>query len=448
MLITMSENELHRIGVITKVCDKRLTQSAAAGILGLTRRQIQRLVNQLRQQGDVGLVSKRRGLPSNRRFSLEFKDKVLTLVKQKYADFKPTFACEKLAELHDIHLSSETLRQWLITEGLWQVHKNKVSKVYQPRYRRECYGELIQIDGSHHDWFEGRSAKCCLLVFIDDATSKLMSLLFCESETTYDYMNLTREYVDNHGKPVAFYSDKYSVFKVNSPSRKSNQQMTEYGRALYELNIELICAHSSQAKGRVERANRTLQDRLIKEMRLAEINTMEEANVWLPEFMVDFNRRFACAAHSSQDVHRLVTESASELHDIFSRQTSRKLTRALTLQYDKVIYLIDPTEKSKFLIGKSVMVYDYPDGTISIKYCGEELTFSIFDKLRSVQQGEVVDNKRLGAVLAFAKESQAERANTPERTRNAKKGSRKAQVRAVNPLVTQEVEFKASLTRE
>ncbi|MCL1125996.1 ISNCY family transposase [Shewanella surugensis] len=306
MLITMSENELHRIGVIKEVCNKQLTQMAAASNLGLTRRHIQRLVNQFRQDGDVGLVSKRRGVPSNRRFLPEFRERVLTLVKQKYADFKPTFACEKLAELHGIKLSSETLRQWLITEGLWRVRKRKQKKIYQPRYRRECYGDLVQIDGSHHDWFEGRSAKCCLLVFIDDATSSLMSLRFCESESSYDYMNITREYIDNYGKPTAFYSDKHSVFKVNSPSRKSSKQMTQYGRILYELNIELICANSSQAKGRVERANRTLQDRLIKEMRLAGINTIEEANAWLPEFMADFNRRFACSAYSSQDAHRLV----------------------------------------------------------------------------------------------------------------------------------------------
>jgi len=444
----MNEKELHRIGVIKDVCNKQLTQVAAASILGLTRRHTQRLVNQFRQSGEAGLVSKRRGLPSNRRFPFEFKDKVLTLVKQKYADFKPTFACEKLAELHGIKLSNETLRQWLITDGLWRVRKRKQKKVYQPRYRRECYGELVQIDGSHHDWFEGRSAKCCLLVFIDDATSSLMSLRFCESETTYDYMNATREYLDNHGKPIAFYSDKYAVFKVNSPSKKTNKQMTEYGRALYELNIELICAHSSQAKGRVERANRTLQDRLIKEMRLAGINTIEEANAWLPEFIADFNRRFACAAQSSQNAHRPVQESKVELHNIFSRQTSRKLTKALTLQYDKVMYIIDPTDKAKRLIGKPVMIYDYPDGTISIQHCGEELSYSVFDKLRSVQQGAVVENKRLGAALAFAQESQAERSNTYERTRNAKKGSRKAQVRAINPLVEQEVKFKSSLTRE
>ncbi|MCL1124143.1 ISNCY family transposase [Shewanella surugensis] len=448
MLITMSEEELHRIGVIKGVCNKQLTQMTAASMLGLTRRHIQRLVNQFRQDGEVGLVSKRRGQASNRRFLPEFREKVFTLVKQKYADFKPTFACEKLAELHGIKLSSETLRQWLITEGLWRVRKRKQKKIYQPRYRRECYGDLVQIDGSHHDWFEGRSAKCCLLVFIDDATSQLMSLRFCESETSYDYMNITREYIDNYGKPIAFYSDKHSVFKVNSPSRKSSKQMTQYGRILYELNIELICANSSQAKGRVERANRTLQDRLIKEMRLAGINTIEEANAWLPEFMADFNRRFACSAYSSQDAHRPAQESAVELDDIFTRQSSRTVSNSLTLQYDKVIYLLDPTDKAKRLVNKRVMIYDYPDGTIALRYCGEELTYSVFDTLRHVQQGEIVSNKRLGAALAFAKESQEERAEEHHRHRNKKAGSRKAQARCINPVFMQDVEFKASLTRD
>ena len=448
MLITMSEKELHRLGVIKDVCDKRFTQVAAASLLNLTRRHIQRLVNLYRFEGSSGLVSKQRNMPSNRRFPPEFREHVLKIVKENYADFKPTFACEKLGELHGIRLSSETLRQWMIADGQWTTRTRRKGQVYQPRYRRDCVGELIQIDGSHHDWFEGRSEKCCLLVFIDDATSQLMSLYFCESENTFDYMKATREYVENHGKPIAFYSDKHSVFKVNSPSSKTSKQMTQYSRALYELNIELICANSSQAKGRVERANLTLQDRLIKEMRLAGINTIEEANVWLPNYIENHNRRFAIAPFNSKNVHRPLQETGIELEGIFARQVSRALSQSLTLQYDKVIYLLEPTDMAKRLVGKKVMIYDYPDGTISIQYCGESLEYSIFDKLRAVQQGEVVNNKRLGAVLAAAKQSQDERASEPHRNRNSRMASRKAPRRTMNPIYFPEVEFKPSSSRD
>jgi hypothetical protein len=293
MLLSMSQKELNRVDVIRDVCEKRLTQINASKLLNLTRRQVQRLVNQYRCNGASGLVSLRRGQPSNSRFSPEFKRNILEIIKDKYADFGPTFANEKLFEKHDLKLSSETLRHWMIDEGLWKSRAKPKLKIYQPRYRRECLGELVEIDGSHHDWFEGRAEKYCLLVFIDDATGRLMTLLFTEVESTYDYMNATRQYIEQHGKPVAFYSDKHSVFKINKKAALSGNQMTEYGRALYELNLELICANSSQAKGRVERANKTLQDRLIKEMRLADINSMEQANAWMPTFIEDFNHRFA-----------------------------------------------------------------------------------------------------------------------------------------------------------
>lgn len=436
MLLTMSQQEINRVDVIRDVCEKRLTQTDAAQLLNLTRRQIQRLANQYRQSGASGLVSLRRGQPSNRRLSSEFKLKTLSLITEKYADFGPTFANEKLLEKHGIKLSSETLRHWMIEADLWQTRVKAKGKIYQPRYRRECLGELIQIDGSHHDWFEGRADKCCLLVFIDDATSKLMVLHFSEVESTYDYMNATRQYIEQHGKPVAFYSDKHSVFRVNRTEPVSGTRMTEYGRALYELNIDLICANSSQAKGRVERANKTLQDRLIKEMRLAGIDSIAQATPWLPGFIDEFNHRFACTPHCLKELHRPLREDKNELDDIFARQKTRKVSKALTLQYDKVVYLIEPSDITQGLAGKQVMIYDYPDGTVSIKYCGQALSYHVFDKLRQVNQAPVVDNKRLGAALAFAKQSQDERSQTLERTRG-RTFSRKAQknARQVNPVL-------------
>ncbi|MCD9463399.1 ISNCY family transposase [Photobacterium phosphoreum] len=438
MLLSMSPKELNRVDVIRDISERRLRQKDAAELLKLSRRHIQRLVNQYRGQGPAGLVSLRRGKPSNRRYTPEFKQRVIDIVRQFYIDFGPTFANEKLREKHQLKLSTETLRQWMMAEGFWISKRQAKPKVYQPRYRRECLGELVQIDGSHHDWFEGRAEKCCLTVYIDDATGRLMTLRFSDVESTFDYMNITRQYIEEHGKPIAFYSDKHSVFRLNRGEVKTGKQMTEFGRALFELNIDLICANSSQAKGRVERANKTLQDRLIKEMRLAGIDSIEEANTWLPEFIADFNQRFARTPYSLHDAHRPLRESSSELDDIFARQRSRVLTRSLTIQYDKVVYLIEPNDANNRLIGKPIMVYDYPDGTISIKHCGQPLTYSVFDKLRTVNQAAIVDNKRLSAVLAFAKQSQDQRENTPERTRSKRNISRAAQQRAMNIALMKE----------
>lgn len=309
-------------------------------------------------------------------------------------------------------------------------HARRKPKVYQPRYRRDCLGELVQIDGSHHDWFEGRSLKCCLLVFIDDATGRLMKLRFSETESTFDYMIATREYLDEHGKSVAFYSDKHSIFRVNQERHKRVGQ-TQFGRVLHELGIELICANISQAKGRVERANQTLQDRLVKEMRLLGINTIEEANAWLPYFIEDFNRRFGKAAKYPKNMHRKVQETVEELDDIFSWQEIRKLTKSLTFQYDKVVYLIEDTEENSRLAHENVKVLDYPNGDIAIMYGHRKLNFKTFDKLEKIQQIQVVDNKRLGQVLRFAQEKQQEFEQNQQRNRSKKAPKRRAQQRAI-----------------
>lgn len=188
MLVTMSDKEIHRLPVIQAVCEKRLRRRDAASQLGISERQAQRLINRYRISGAEGLASRKRGRPSNRRLTESLKLRVLTLIRENYSDFGPTLAAEKLRERHDIRLSIETVRNWMTSDGLWVPHARRKSRVYQPRHRRDCLGELIQIDGSHHDWFEGRAPKCCLLAFIDDATGRLMYLRFSESETAFDYM--------------------------------------------------------------------------------------------------------------------------------------------------------------------------------------------------------------------------------------------------------------------
>ncbi|KWK11828.1 transposase [Burkholderia ubonensis] len=254
--ITMTMRELDRFKVIQDVADGKLKPWRAAERLGLTTRQIRRLVGRLREHGPQGLVSQRRAKPSNNRLDPVTADRALSIIRDRYADFGPTLACEKLYECHGIRLAKETVRRLMTDAGLWVPRRQRPPKVYQPRARRACLGELIQIDGSEHRWFEERAPQCTLLVYVDDATSRLMMLHFTATESTFSYFEATRAYIERHGKPGAFYSDKYSVFRNVNPGKRGNR-VTHFGRAMYELNIDTFCANSSPAKGRVEPAQRS-----------------------------------------------------------------------------------------------------------------------------------------------------------------------------------------------
>lgn len=258
--ISMSLKELDRLQIIRDSVSRQITQEQAADRIGISIRQVKRLVQRYRIEGPQGLVSRRRGQRPNNAFTSEFRTLVISLVRDKYPDFGPTFACEKLRELHELALSAETLRKWMVEEGLWRERRRKTARIYQRRQRRPCYGELIQIDGSPHDWFEERGPRCTLIVFIDDATSALMVLRFAPAETPRAYMETLRDYLDKYGRPLALYSDRHSIFRVNNPEREG--ELTQFTRAIKTLGIEPIHANSPQAKGRVERANQTLQDRL------------------------------------------------------------------------------------------------------------------------------------------------------------------------------------------
>src|SRR6201998_339187 len=372
----------------------------AAQLLGRSERQVWRLLKAFRAGGAAGLVSKKRGRPSNRKTAAAVRTAALWIVRQNYADFGPTLAAEKLAGEHGFSFSSETLRKWMIEDGLWRERNERQKRVHQPRPRRECVGELVQVDGSEHYWFEDRGPQCTLLVFVDDATSRLMHLQFVESESTFAYFHAARAYLEAWGKPVAFYSDKHGVFRVNHPGALGGDGMTQFGRALHALNIDIICANSSPAKGRVERANKTLQDRLVKEMRLAGAGTPAEGNALLPAFIADYNARFAKPPANRKDLHRPM-RAGDDLDDAFAWKEERTLSRALTLQYDKVLFILEPGDQAKAAIGKRVTVVDYPDGRLSIRYNGVELAYRTFDKIQQVDQGAIADNKRLGAVLAM-----------------------------------------------
>jgi hypothetical protein len=312
-----------------------------------------------------------------------------------------------LHEDHGIAVGRETLRQWMIEAGLWRDRKQR-KQVHQPRPRRDCVGELVQVDGSEHWWFEDRGPQCTLLVFVDDATSRLMHLQFVESESTFAYFHAARAYLEAWGKPVAFYSDKHGVFRVNHPGALGGDGMTQFGRSLHALNIDIICANSSPAKGRVERANKTLQDRLVKELRLAGAATLAEGNTLLPAFMVDYNARFVKPPANQKNLHRPL-RAGDDLDDAFAWKEERTPSQALTLQYDKVLFILEPTDQAKAAVGKRVSVVDYPDGRLAIRYKGIELAYHTFDKLRQVSQASIVENKQLGAALAFIRDQQLSR---------------------------------------
>jgi hypothetical protein len=402
-VIAMSRTEIDRMGVVQDLAACRIKVAEAATLMGLGRRQVYRLAKAYHHRGPSALVSRRRGRPSNRAYPADVRATAIAIIRERYADFGPTLAAEKLAELHGICLASETVRQWMIAADLWKDRRARLKPVHQPRYRRDCLGELIQIDGSEHWWFEDRGPRCTLLVYIDDATSRLMHLQFVESESTFDYFAATRTYLERYGKPIAFYSDKHVVFRVNKKDAIGGDGMTQFGRALHALNI---CANSSQAKGRVERANGTLQDRLVKEMRLSGVDTIEAGNAFLPSFMEQYNARFAKAAFDDRDVHRALIAGHDDLDETFAWKEERTVSMNLTLQYDQVLFILEPSGIARSLARKRVTVIDYPDGRLAIRYNGVDLPYRTFDKRPQVNQAAIVENKRLGPILAYIAEQQ------------------------------------------
>lgn len=404
-VLSMSRAEIDRVHVLKDLQAERIRPREAAQLMGVTTRQVFRLLKAYHAGGPAALISKKRGKPSNRAYPAVVRTEAMALIKANYGDFGPTLAAEKLSERHGLHFGVETVRRWMLADGLWQDRRQRLKRVYQPRHRRDCVGELIQIDGSEHWWFEGRGPQCTLLVFIDDATSRLMHLRFAETESTFDYFAATRTYLQRYGKPIAFYSDKHATFRVNKVGATGGDGMTQFGRALHELNIDIICANAPQAKGRVERANGTLQDRLVKEMRLAGISTIEAGNAFLPAFMEDYNRRFAKPPFSDKDVHRLLTEH-DVVDDAFAWKEERTVSQSLTLQYDKMLFILEPNEITSTLARQRVTVFDHPDGRLVIKHRGRALPYRTFDKVRQVDQAAIVENKRLGPVLAYIAEQQ------------------------------------------
>jgi transposase len=394
--IRMSQKEVDRLEIIQQIKSGQLSQLEGAKRLKLSTRQVRRLQKSYEKTGAKSLVSKKRNKVSNNQLSPEVVKSALELLQTTYGGFGPTLAHEKLTELHDLNLSVESLRGLMIKHQLWRPKQRKHISHHQLRARRPCFGELVQIDGSPHDWFEGRREACCLIVFVDDATSQLMQLHFVEEECTEGYFEATEAYIKRYGRPMAFYSDRHNIFRVNIPEAEKSSGETQFSRALRELDIELICANSPQAKGRVERANRTLQDRLIKELRLNNICTIEAANAYLPTFMEAYNSRFAIQPASPNNAHRQSLPNEEALNLIFSFQATRMLSNNLEISYHNVIYQIQ-TQSKNYAMRKAKVTVCERKGEVTLLYKSKSLKYTVFNKQNRPTQ--IVDSKQVNKIV-------------------------------------------------
>ena len=372
--VTMSRKELDQVSVFVKIQEGTMTQVAAAQQLGLSLRHMQRKWQAYRRSGPASLAHGLRGRPSNHRLDEAVVTRAVELVTAKYADFGPTFAAEKLAEEHQLTIGRERLRQAMVAAGLWTVHGQHRPAAHPWRERRARRGELVQVDGSPHAWFEDRAPKCTLLQFIDDATSEVLWLEFVDSESTHSLMEATWHALEAHGRPQALYTDRGGVFKVNLHNPE-DEKVTQYERALTELGIELIHARSPQAKGRVERGFQTHQDRLVKELRLAGISTMAEANSLLREtYLPKHNRKFAVKARQPGDIHRSV--EGYDLDAILCTKEPRVVTNDLTIRYKTRWLQLAPKQQTIVRPKHVVTVSEHLDERLTIQHGRTILEFT------------------------------------------------------------------------
>lgn len=405
--VYMTQKEIDRTETFLRVKNKQLKQVEAAEELKLSVRQTQRLYKKFKTHGPKVLVSKKRSKPGNRQLMPAIKVQAIELMKSPlYVGFGPTFMCEILEKRHQIKISKETTRQLMISHEIWKAKNKKSPVIHQQRKRRVRAGELIQIDGSPHLWFEERGDRCTLIVFIDDATGQTYCK-FVEVETTDAYMRTAWEYFNKYGKPLGFYSDRYGIFRVNIPNCNKKEQLTQFGRALKELDIELICANSPQAKGRVERVNQTLQDRLVKELRIRNINTIEEANRFLEEvYLEEFNQKFAVTPISKENAHRKVDKEI-DLSEIFCEKHHRKVSKNFEIQFENVVYQIKLQKPFNGLIRATVTVLKKLDGSITVKY--KDKTLPVVEYFKQPHNGDIVDAKMVEQFLKESKHTEVSR---------------------------------------
>ncbi len=396
----MSKKELSRLEVVQAVVGSKLTQMEAAVRLRLSVRQIKRLCQSYRQDGAAGVVSRRRGQPSNHRIEEAERARVIGLIKARYEGFGPTLAAEDLRAEDGYRHCVETLRGWMIEAGVWSAKRKGRRAVHGLRERRARFGELVQIDGSPHDWFEARGPRCTLIAFIDDATGKIVYARFVPVESSLAYLDALHAYVRKHGRPVALYSDRHGIFTKHDPE---DPTPTQFERALKQLGIESILANSPQAKGRVERLFETLQYRWVKAMRLAAINDIEAANRWLPTGIARHNARFAVAPRLAEDAHGAVDQSPAALQRICSMQYVRTLSKALSCQFAGRLYQIQTGDSPRYgLQAKKIRVCRASDGTLTLLNGEEVLPYRVFDRHAQLAESRIADDKTLNAKVDAA----------------------------------------------
>jgi len=396
--IAMSMKETERIAIMDNLVAKRIKQKHASSQLGISVRQVRRIVKRYKREGIVGLMHRSRGRVGNRALTRELKQQVISRIKQQYPDFGPTLASEKLAERDGILVSRETVRQLMIKEQLWKAHHRKEVVIHTYRERRPCVGELVQLDGSPHKWFEEKALPCTLIAFIDDATSRIMDGAFVDYEGTFTLFGATEHYLKTYGKPLSLYVDKHSTFKINRQATveeelKDLMPQSQFGRAIEQLRIDLIFAHSPQAKGRVERLFETLQDRLVKEMRLGGISTKEEGTKYFRQvYIPKHNAKFAVPPKDSANMHKILL-SSDDLSRIFTVQTQRHVSKALVVQYKNTRYQLDTKSAYQYLLrNQTILVEENKTGNIILRHKDKSIPYTII--------GEIIKHPRFMQVAS------------------------------------------------
>lgn len=376
-IIAMTQEELKRLHIIHKALDKSITQAQAAESIGVCLRQLQRIVKIVRIEGNEGIINKARGRRSNKALPNKIKSKVLKLYQAKYPDFGPTLATEKLFEIDKIKINNETLRLWLLEAGI-SYKKRKLRPHRQWRQRKQCFGQMIQLDGSHHDWFEGRGQKCVLMGYIDDATGRPFGR-FYTYEGTLPAMDSFKSYIKKYGIPASIYLDKHTTYKSNKKQTIEDElndiePLSQFARAAKELSVNLIYANSPQAKGRIERLFHTFQDRLIKEMRLENIKTIEEANKFLAHYLPAYAKRFSVRPVNNTDLHRAIPEGVN-LDKILCVRTVRALRNDFTIAHNNKLYQVEDN-----LNAKEVTIEEQTNGSMLIVYKDKLLRYRAIAK--------------------------------------------------------------------
>jgi transposase len=365
--IMLRQKDLKRLHVMHKVLEGTMTQAEAADLISLTERQIRRIVKRIRQEGDKGIGHAARGKPSNRKLPKKLKNRIVRLYTTTYPDFGPTLFTEKLEEREGIVISRETARAWLMGEGLWKKQRRRKAH-RQWRERKARFGEMLQMDGSHHDWFEGRGPRCVLMAYSDDATGSVYGR-FYGYEGTIPAMDSFTRYITKYGIPMSVYLDKHTTYKswAGRDEFREAEPVSQFGRALAELGVKMLHAHSPQAKGRIERLFNTFQDRMVKEMRLRGVSTIPEANRFLASYLPVYNRRFSVPPKKKENLHRTVNV---ELDTILCVKTERTLRNDHTIQHNGTLYQIKDRIRAE-----KVVVEELIDGSMRIRHKGVPLSF-------------------------------------------------------------------------